>query len=255
MVRSSWSPILRGAIAAIVAPVCVAASAAAQESPLPEAVAAAVRPVFDDARSRGLPVEALMDKAREGAAKGVPADRIRAVVEQLSARLDRARGLLAGDPAAQPPAPADIGAVADALRRGVPEEAVRTIRADAAPEQPVALAVHTLADLLQREVPVDAALDVLRAWTGRRGDADALRALPAAVERLIRQGVLPERAAASVAAAVRAGRPPAAAGRPPNAGPPGMVPRGPPVQPPIPPGAGPPDGKGGDPPGGDSGGG
>lgn len=162
------------------------------------------------ARSRGLPTEPLVDKALEGAAKGVPVERILAVVGQLLEELERAHALLA---ASGTPAPADVTAVADAIRRGVPEEAIRSLHSGSAPGEPIALAVHTLADLLDRGVPVDAALDVFSAWRSHGARSETLRELPAAVERLIREGALPAQAAAAVATAVRAGHGPATARR------------------------------------------
>lgn len=194
------------------------------------------------AREQGLPVGPLVDKALEGAAKGVPPGRVLAVLDELAMGLARARSLLASS--GFDPAPPDIAAVADGLRRGVPEDAVRELSKGARPGEPVALAVHTLADLLDRGVPVTMALDVLMAWRGQGAQPAELAELPAAIERLVRQGVLPSQAAQAVAAAMRAGRGPGAAG------PPGGVP---PARgrgqggdgPPIPPGAGPPGGPGG----------
>ena len=223
------------------------AAAGAQEPTKQERVRAAfsgeaareLERLLADARDRGLPTEPLLDKALEGSAKGVPAERVLAVLAQLSTGLGRARAILAED--GSPPVPADVVAVADGLRRGVPERAVSRLRTEAGPDEPIALAVHTLADLLDRGVPVDAALDVLTAWRSHGAQPTDLAELPAAVERLVRQGSLPSQAAEAVAAAVRAGRGPAGA-LPHQAGPPGRG-RGR-DGPPIPPGAGPPAGKG-----------
>jgi len=193
------------------------------------------------ARQQGLPADPLLDKALEGAAKGVPPGRVLAVLEELAAGLTRARGLLTAS--GLDPNPPDVAAVADGLRRGVPEHAVRALGAGAQPGEPVALAVHTLADLLDRGVPVTVALDVLTAWRGQGAQTADLAELPAAVERLMRQGVLPSQAAQAVAAAMRAGRGPGAAG-PPDGFPPARG-RGQSADgPPIPPGAGPPHEKG-----------
>ena len=188
------------------------------------------------ARAAGLPVEPLLDKAVEGIAKRVPNDRIVSAITQLAGQLERARGLL-GDGA--PPTPADVSAVADALRRGVPEPAIERVARGADPAEPVALAIHTIGDLIEQGVSTDEALVVLEAWRGRGARPEELRELPAAIERLIRQGVMPSQAAAAVAGAMQAGGPPGSVGQP---GGPGM--RGPPGGPPIPPGAGPPSERG-----------
>ena len=197
-----------------------------------------------DAQARGLPVDPLLNKAVEGLAKNVSAELVAGAVDRLLQELVSARGLLADG---VPPAPADVASVADALRRGVPQDAVRRIAEAARPGEPVALAVHTLGDLLDHDVPVEQALGVLEAWRERGSQPDDLRELPAAVERLIRQGALPAQAAAAVAGHMRGGGPPGSGGPPGLQGNPG---RGQAANPPIPPGAGPPTGRGQGPPGG-----
>ena len=156
------------------------------------------------ARSAGLPVEPLLDKAVEGIAKNVPAPLIAGAIDQLGDDLGRAQELLGNG---VPPAPADVAAVADAMRRGVPEAAIQELAESAGPEDPVALAVHTLGDLMDRGVPVDQAVSVLEAWQSRGAQPEQLRTLPGAVDRLMRQGVLPGQAAAAVANAMREGPP------------------------------------------------
>ena len=157
-----------------------------------------------NARANGLPTEPLIAKALEGVAKGVPADRVAVAVRQLAVSLGHANALLRIDGRAA--AAADIEATADALQRGLPENAVRSLRADARPDESIALSVHALADLHQRGVPVAVGLDVIGAWRGRGADPQRLAEIPAAVERLVRQGVLPAQAGAAVAGGLRAGR-------------------------------------------------
>lgn len=208
---------------------------------MPADQAAAVEALLTRARERDIPVQPLVDKALEGLAKHAPAPLVVRAMEQLSQQLGEAQALLRDG---QPPAPGDVAAVADALRRGVPEGAVRSLRQQRGPGQPIGLAVHTLGDLLDRGVPVDPALDALEAWKERGATADDLREMPAAVDGLIRRGVMPGEAASAVAAAMRAGMPPGAAGPPDHAmgkgkaGAPGMSHR-----PPMPPGSGPPSGR------------
>ncbi len=206
---------------------------------LPPDQARAVEAVLERAREQNLPVQPLVDKALEGVAKHAPPPLVVRAMEQLSARLGEARTILADG---APPASSEVAAVADALSRGVPETAIRSLRTGRGPDEPIGLAVHTLGDLLDRGVPVDAALDVLNAWREHGARADELRELPAAVEGLIRRGVMPGQAAAAVASAVRAGMPPASAGPPSQVSGKGKGP-GISAQPPIPPGAGPPSGR------------
>lgn len=201
---------------------------------LPAAAVERIESQLQQAVERGLPVEPLLDKAVEGIAKRVAGDRIAGAVTQLTGELGRARDLLGNG---LPPAAVDVAAVADALRRGVPEQVVRRIRERAGPEEPVAMVVHTAGDLLDHGVPVDQALAVLDAWRARGGDPAELRELPAAIERLIRQGTLPAQAAAAVTGAMRAGAPPGFTG-----GQPGQGMGGPPQGLPVPPGGDPPGG-------------
>jgi hypothetical protein len=180
---------------------------------LPADAARSIERTLAEARRLGIPTDPLIDKALEGAAKQVQPARIVEVVQGLAQRLHHAQQLL--DASASP---SDITAVADALQRGVPDEAVRALGTEVPRGASVAASVHTLADLLDRGVPVGVALDAVKEWRGRARDAAELRELPAAVERLIRDGVLPEQAAAAVASAVRGGGRPATAGPPPGVG-------------------------------------
>lgn len=207
---------------------------------LPEQAASRIEAQVERARAAGLPVEPILDKAVEGIAKGVPANLIVGAVTRLSGELGRASALLGEG--GIPPVPADVAAVADALRRGVPEPALRRVIERAGPREPVALSVHTVGDLIDRGVPADQALTVLEAWRGRGGQTDELRELPTAVERLIRQGILPGQAAAAVAGAMQGGGPPGGNGMGHGPGAQGAGPPG--GGPPIPPGAGPPSQRG-----------
>lgn len=154
-------------------------------------------------RERGLPTGPLVAKALEGMAKGIPGERVVVAVRGLADRLAQADAILSvrGKPAA-----VEVAAVADALQRGVPEDAVRRVHKDARPGESVALSVHALADLMDRGVPVAVGLEVIGAWRGRGADPARLHEIPAAVERLVRQGVMPAHAGAAVAAGVKLGR-------------------------------------------------
>ena len=166
---------------------------------LPGAQATAFESIIASARARGLPIEPLVDKALEGVAKRKPANLIVAVVRARADQLGRAQelsGVRAGP---------DIEIVAEALQRGVPEHAVTQMRSGAKPNEPFGLALHTYADLVQAGVPPEVAIEVLAGWRARGARAGELRELPAAVERLVREGVPPGRAAGAVAAALRSG--------------------------------------------------
>jgi len=166
---------------------------------LPRAAAGRFDQILSQAAARGLPTAPLIDKTLEGEAKKAPPERILVVVNELATNLGRARSLLENG---APPVPDDITAVADALRRGVSERAVRMLHARHMVRS-MALPVETLADLHQVGVPDNQAVALLEAWAARHGDAADLRNLPAAVERLIRSGTLPAQAAQSLAQAMR----------------------------------------------------
>lgn len=207
----------------------------------PDEAADEIAQVVADAEAAGLPTGPVVGKALEGAAKGVPADRVVSAVSAYADGLREASGLLPED------VPTDaIVAGADALRRGATPDAVRDVGARAGDASPEALVV--LGDLTEAGVPVDRAVEVVTEALaqGRRGQG--LLAMPAAVRRLTRQGTPPGQAARAVALTLAGKGPPAGVPPvhlPPQAG-----------GPPVPPGTGPPEGKGppGDPPPPDDGG-
>lgn len=204
---------------------------------LPRPAADRLDKILQAATARGLPTSPLVDKALEGEAKQAPPDRIVAVVALLADNLGHARTMLLdfGSPGLD-----DITAVADAIRRGVPEKTIRALRAHQ-PRRPFALPVETLADLIQQGVPDEDAVVLLQAWSDRGGDNAELRDLPAAVERLIHQGTIPARAAEAIAQSMSGGAhgPPAGAGKSGSA--PGQIRKA--TGSPVSPGAGPPPGK------------
>ncbi|HET9982085.1 MAG TPA: hypothetical protein VFQ38_00795 [Longimicrobiales bacterium] len=204
---------------------------------LPADAAARFDAIVSQARSRGLPLDPIVDKTLEGEAKGVPAEMILAVVQRLAGRLERARGLLDGVAA-----PADVSAVAVALDRGVPEDAVRRLAGRKGARGSLGQAVVTLGDLLQEGVPVNVAYDLVGGLLDRGASAAELRELPDAVQRLMREGVLPAQAAAAVAQELGDGHGRGAGKKPENADKPRG--RGKGGRPPVAPGSGPPPGKG-----------
>ncbi|MGH7560524.1 MAG: hypothetical protein ACRENB_05840, partial [Gemmatimonadales bacterium] len=91
--------------------------ARAQESRLvgrlPDAARSQVDAILDGARSRGLPLEPLVDRALEGAAKGAPPAMIVAAVTRLRDEIVAVRGAF-GETAST----AELSAGASALRAG-----------------------------------------------------------------------------------------------------------------------------------------
>lgn len=221
-------------IAALVLAGAGAGALDAQSVPRLEAVRGQVAPdvaqvldeVVREAVRRGLPPDPLLDKALEGTAKRVPPAQVAQALRALVQDLGRAQALLQGAPRDH-----DVSAVAVALRRGAPPDAVRRLSLGASTGEPLGATVQTLADLVQRGVDQRDAVELLLTWRARGADPDALQQIPAVVDRLIRQGVIPAEAAAAIGGAMRAGRGPATAGPPPGTGPPGGRPPGRPDRP------------------------
>ncbi|HVG44097.1 MAG TPA: hypothetical protein VM890_05180 [Longimicrobium sp.] len=144
--------------------------AAAQGTPEQRIAAARQR-----ASTAGIPVSLLDGKVDEGRAKGVPMDRIAAVVERRLVSLQRARDAMGAG--ARPPAltPADLNVGADALDAGVEPAALgRLAREAGADRRTVAIAVLT--QLVQEGMASEQALARVTAALAR--NPDELRRLP-----------------------------------------------------------------------------
>ncbi|NIR42823.1 MAG: hypothetical protein GWN99_03015 [Gemmatimonadetes bacterium] len=193
---------------------------------LPAETVNRIEVILAEARSADIPTDPLLDKALEGAAKGVPAERIVAALSAYTALLIEARGLVGPE--------RDIGelvAATDAVRRGVSEAAIASLANEH--EGDISVPLVVLGDLVAVEVPVDRARQVVKDALARGASPDELLAIPAAVRGLVRQGRTPEDAATAVGIAFLQG------------GLPGLIEIAgpllePPIGSPVPPGAGPP---------------
>lgn len=165
--------------------------ASAQEQRLvgrvPENARLDIDRLLDSARTSGLPVEPLVDRALEGAAKAAPADMIVQAVRRLAGELRIAR-VAFGDSAL----PAELKAGASALRAGANQEDLVRLRA-ARPGQQLTVAAGVLADLVAVGVPTDTAIAAVLALAGGLDDAQYL-AFRANVERDIALGASPSAA-------------------------------------------------------------
>lgn len=173
--------------------------------------------------SGDLPAGPLLNKALEGAAKGVPTERVLAALSPYADRLERGARLLDADAS-----PSEVTAAADALSRGVPGETVREV-AGAAPSGDRAIPLVVLGDLVEAGVPVQRAAEVVREAIEEGRAGDALLRVPAHVRRMVREGVSPAEAARRAPAMTgRPGPPGGMFGRAPTSSPSG--------EPPVPPG-------------------
>jgi hypothetical protein len=184
---------------------------------VPPEVARAVQDIVAATAARGLPVEPLIDKAIEGGAKKVPADRVIAAVRALAARLDDARLALRQGGIETPEADVVEGgayALSAGLSRGQTSELVRVSRS---PYDP-ALSLRVAATLAALGVPPQETLDLMRGMMKAGRAPSDLLDLPGEVEAGVAQGATPAQAAEGLAQGA-AHAPP---GRSPDFTPPGQ---------------------------------
>jgi hypothetical protein len=178
-------------------------------------VRAEVQRLVDSALAVGLPTEPLIDKALEGAAKRASGEQIAAAVRSLSARLGTTRNAL-GTTSSE----AELVAGAQALRAGVPPEALSELRSSRS-NQPLLTPLSVLSNLISRGVPAETASAVVLLLADHGAPDADFASMQRDIERDIGAGAPP-----AAAAAVRVQRgPPTTV--PPGNRPPGKTPRGP----------------------------
>jgi hypothetical protein len=155
---------------------------------LDDTTRAVVLRTLDSARTRGLPIEPLVDKALEGATKRAAGPRIQAAVSVLMQRLEVARAALAPSPS-----PRDIAAGADALAYGATREALAAMRA-IRPNESVAVPLGVLTQLVASGVPVARATRVVADLMRRGARDEQLIALNNDVRSFVVAGASPEAA-------------------------------------------------------------
>lgn len=214
-------PLSRAALLAVVAASALRAQQGdtGLDARIPAAAAAAVRQVAAEAAARGLPVEPLVQKAIEGGAKGVAADRIVAAVRTLAERLERARGAVR-DAGLEHPAADVVEGGAEALGAGLGPRQVRDLVRASRPPYAPALTLRVAATLAALGVPPRQVLALLAgAIAAGRAPGDLLD-LPSEVQAGVARGATPAQAAEGLARAAAA-RPPQ--GRPPREPPAGQT--------------------------------
>lgn len=147
---------------------------------LPADVAERVLARIADARARQLPAEALENRALKFAAKGVaPSDIERSVNEQVERMAAARAALLEGRKSA--PAPDEIEAGAEVMRKGVDGPSVSLLARSAPSGRSLAVPLFVIGSLTDRGVPASDALQrVLTRLQQKASDAD-LESLPAQV--------------------------------------------------------------------------
>jgi hypothetical protein len=131
---------------------------------LPGRVPAAALPAIDSiiaaAVAESLPTEPLVEKALEGSAKNIPADRLVNGVRRGLLQLRQARAILTQAVPGQSPPEGHIAAVAAALARGLSGPIVQRLLT-VAPTEPPGPVLHAAADLIAHHFDPDSAADLL----------------------------------------------------------------------------------------------
>jgi len=114
-----------------------------------------VSAIVDSARIAKLPTDALVDKALEGAARGLDGPTIVTAVQQLSIRMGSAKRVLGATASSD-----EIKVAASAIDAGVSVRDLARLRT-AAGKQPVTLPLAVLTDLVGRNVPIATATNLV----------------------------------------------------------------------------------------------
>jgi hypothetical protein len=150
---------------------------------MPAEYAAQVREIAREAREAGVPPGLIARKAFEGVAKGYPPERVISALDAYAGRLREARDLLGPDRR-----PASLAAAAEALRRGVPRDAIRSMGDRERGARDLAVPLIVLSDLTEAGVPTENALEMVNSAMDRGTRGDQMLGLSAAVRRRMQQG-------------------------------------------------------------------
>lgn len=144
---------------------------------LPADVAERVIATVTAARERGLPSQALENRALKYAARGVAPEQIERSVAEHATRMDRAQAALAGARGGMRPAGDEVDAAAEAMRMGVDGAGVSALAKSAPSGRSLAVPLFVVGSLVDRGLPSDEAIARVR-------DRLQTRATDAELERL-----------------------------------------------------------------------
>lgn len=164
------------------------AYAANVSTELDSATTAAVNAEIARARARGIPVEPLVAKVREGRLKRATGGLIRSAVAKLAQRLDSARVALGSTSTEE-----ELVAGAEALAQGADLSSLRALRA--ATPRPVAVPIGTLAQLVASGVAPQRAVEMIIGLLRKNAAPAAVIALGNLVERDVATGLRPDESA------------------------------------------------------------
>ena len=178
----------------------------------------AVRSIAADAAAHGLPVDPLVQKAVEGAAKGVPGDRVIAAVRALAGRLAEAMAAVREAGVAAPSGDVVEGG-ADALNAGINGRQVSDLVRVSRPPYDPALTLRVAATLAALGVPAKQTVQLIEGMIKDGRSPSDLLGLPGEVQAGVAGGATPGQAAQGLARG-RGNGPP---GRPSDWVPPGQA--------------------------------
>jgi hypothetical protein len=144
---------------------------------LPDGVREHVLAVIANARSRGLPAQALERTALKGAARNVPASEIERAVVAQAERLERVQEALARVPSRRSSGE-EIEAGAEATRNGVDVSELVELATSAPSGRSLAVPIHVLGSLVARGVPGKDALAAVLARLEARAPDTEIAQLP-----------------------------------------------------------------------------
>jgi hypothetical protein len=127
---------------------------------VPAAALPAIDSMIATAAAESLPTEPLVQKALEGSAKNIPANRLVNGVRRGLEQLRQARAIVTHAVPGQAPPEGYVAAVAAALARGLSGPIVERLLT-VAPNEPPGPALHAVADLVAHHFDPDSAADLL----------------------------------------------------------------------------------------------
>ena len=183
-------------------------------------VAALATELATDAARRGLPIDPIIQKAIEGSAKRVPAERVGAAMRLVVTQLDAAVGGLRAGNAALSVDTVAIAAGAFALTAGLSGRDIATLARSGGGSTPAAVIVglRVAGTLVALGVPASEAVTLVTETLQAGRSAGELLALPGRVQTEVAKGVTPAQAASGLARAAAAQSrrgPPPGRGQPP----------------------------------------
>lgn len=160
---------------------------------LPADVADRVIAAVTAARERGLPAQALENRALKYAARGIAPEQIERSVTEHATRMDRAQSALAGARGGMRPGADEVDAAAEAMRMGVDGAAVSALAKSAPSGRSLAVPLFVVGSLVDRGLPSDEALARVRDRLQARASDAELERLPdaAGAPRGPREGMGP----------------------------------------------------------------